>query len=141
MAVRIYDAREVSLVIAGIPIDSGFANGEFVKLEQNEEDFKMISGTDGQVTRSKIYNKSARATIRLMQTADGNASLSALRRLDLANPNGAGVGSFLLKDRSSGNVVYQAEDCWIAAPPKVSFDAEAKEREWMIDIASLDRND
>lgn len=138
---KIYDAKEVSLVIAGIPIDSGFAEGEFVKLEQNEEDFKMVVGTDGSVTRSKTNNRTAKATVRLLQTSDGNAALSALNRLDKAQPNGAGVGTFLLKDRTTGTIVYQAEHCWIAKPPTVSMDKTATPREWQVDIADLDRTD
>lgn len=138
---KVYDSKEVSLVICGIPIDSGFAEGEFVKLEQEEEDFLTVVGTDGEVTRSKSNNRTAKATIRLMQTSDGNTALSALNKLDKAQPNGAGVGSFLLKDRTNSGVVYQAEHCWISKPPAVSFDKTATPREWEIMIAAIERSD
>lgn len=138
---KIYDASEITLSIADILIDSGFAEGAFVEIEQNEEDFKMVVGTDGSVTRSKTNNKTAKVIVRLLQTSDGNARLSALRRLDLAQQNGAGVGAFLCKDRTSGTIVYQAEHCWIAKAPKVSMDKTATPREWELAIADLDRTD
>ncbi len=141
MTTKIYDSKEVSVIVAGIPVDSGYADGEFVKIEQNEEDFTMVVGTDGEVTRSKTNNKTAKVTLRLMQTADGNAALSALNRLDKAQSNGAGVGSFLVKDRTSGTIVYQASSCWISKPPSVSFDKVATAREWEITVADLDRTD
>lgn len=138
---KIYDAREVSLVISNIPIDSGFAEGAFVEVEQLEEDFKMVVGTDGSVTRSKTNNRSAKVIVRLLQTSDGNALLSALNRLDKLQPNGAGVGAFLLKDRTNGSIVHQAEHCWIAKPPKVTYEKIATPREWELAIADLDRTD
>lgn len=141
MTVKIYDSKEVSIIICGIPIDSGYADGEILKIEQDEEDFKKVTGTDGEVTRSKTNNRGARVTLRLMQTSDGNASLSALNAKDKAQAGGAGVGSFLVKDRTNGTVKYSAESCWIAKPPSVSFDKTATAREWMIDLADLTRSD
>lgn len=138
---KIYDANQVTLSVADILIDSGFAEGAFVEVEQNEEDFKIVVGTDGSVTRSKTNNKSAKVIVRLLQTSDGNAQLSALNRLDKAQPNGAGVGAFLLKDRTSGTVLYQGEHCWIAKPPKVTMDKVATPREWELAVAELDRTD
>lgn len=141
MTVKIYDAKEVTIIICGIPIDSGYAEGEILKIVQDEEDFKKVVGTDGETTRSKTNNKNARVTLRLMQTSSGNASLTALNAKDKAQPGGAGVGSFLVKDRTNDTVKYSAESCWIAKPPDVSFDQTATPREWAIDVADLDRSD
>ncbi len=141
MTTKIYDAKEVTVIICGIPIDSGYADGEFIKIAQNTEDFLPVVGTDGEVSRSKSNDKTAKVTLRLMQTSDGNAALSALNRKDKAQPNGAGVGSFLVKDRTSGTIVYQASSCWIEKPPDVSFDKTATAREWNIYVADLDRTD
>ena len=72
---KIYDATEVTLIIAGVPIESGFAEGEFVKLEPSEEAFKMVIGTDGSVTRSKTNNRTAKATVRRYQRRPARQTL------------------------------------------------------------------
>jgi len=136
----IYDAKEISCIFAGINIESGFADGEFIRIEQNEEDFQSIVGTDGSVTRFKTNNKSAKITIRLMQGSPSNAQLSALNRVDKAQPNGAGVGALTIKNRQ-GSFLHTAEKCWISAPPAVSFDKTATVREWILECADLDRTD
>ncbi len=141
MATKIYDSKEVTVIICGIPLDSGFADGEFLKVEQTSEDFTMVVGTDGEVTRSKTNDRTAKVTVRLMQTSDGNAALSALNAKDLAQSNGAGVGSFLVKDRTSGTIKYTASSCWISKPPSVSFDKTATAREWEITVGDLSRQD
>lgn len=129
--VKIYDANEVSLVVAGLIIDSGYADGEFVKFEQDSDDFSDVVGTDGEVTRSKTNDRRFTATVTLMQTSDGNSKLTALNNLDRNASNGAGVGPFLLKDRS-GTALYAASKCWVAKPPDAGFGKEASSREWKI---------
>ena len=57
MAVSTYNPDEVAIVFAGIPI-SGFADGTFLSVEQNEDSFTMQVGTDGEACRSKSNNRS-----------------------------------------------------------------------------------
>lgn len=137
---KVYDADQVSVVIAGIPIASGYADGEFVRIEQVTEDFTEKVGTDGEVTRSKTNDHRATVTIRLMQTSDGNAALSALNNADKLAPNGAGIGPFLVKDRQ-GTSLFAGDKCWVKKPPNVSFDREATEREWTLMVSDLVRLD
>lgn len=140
MSLKVYDASQVTLVFMGIVIDSGFADGEFCTIEQTEKDFDAVVGTDGEVTRTKTNNRHATIKVKLMQTSDGNAFLSALNNLDLATPGGAGVGPMLIRDRQ-GTSVYAAQHCWIAQPPNVSYDRSATPREWTLEVADLDRLD
>jgi len=137
---KIYDSKEVSIVLSGIPIDGGFAEGEFCRIEQTEEDFLMVIGTDGEVTRSKSNNASTKNILILMQSATINAALSALNNLDKSAGNGAGVGPLLIKDRQ-GVSLYAASKAWISKPPNVSFDKTATSREWEITCADLKRLD
>jgi hypothetical protein len=139
-ALKIYDANEVSVVICNIPIESGFADGEFVTIEQESNDFEDVVGTDGEVTRSKTNDQRATITVKLMQSSDANAALSALNNLDKATGNGAGVGVLLIRDKQ-GTSLYQASKCWIAKPPDVPFDKTGTAREWMIRCADLKRLD
>ncbi len=140
MGAKIYDADQVSLSFMGVPIDSGYADGEFVTVEQSEQDFTAKIGTDGEVTRSKTNNRHAVIKVKLMQSSSGNAALSAINNLDVATPGGAGVGPMLIRDRK-GTSLYTASKCWIAKPPDVSFDREATSREWQLECANLVRFD
>lgn len=132
---REYDPDQVSASVNGVPL-SGFADGEMIGVERQGDDFEDVVGTDGEVTRSKSSDNRATVTVRLMQSSPANDLLSAMRTLDKASPNGAGVGPFMLRDKQ-GRTILLAEKCWIAAPPKSSWDRTAKEREWKIRCASL----
>jgi len=140
MALKVYDANEVTVSIAGLPIESGFDDGEFVRIEQESEDFIDKVGTDGEVTRSKTNDRRATVSILLMQSSDANALLSGLNNIDRLAGNGAGVGPFLVRDRQ-GLALYAGAECWISKPPDVSFDREPTAREWTLRVASLERFD
>ena len=91
---KVYDADQVKLTVAGFAIESGFADGEFLRVEQEADDFTDVAGTDGEVTRSKTNDRRATITVLLMQTSSGNQALSALSNVDREAPNGAGFVSF-----------------------------------------------
>lgn len=131
-SLKIYDADQVSCVAFNIPIDSGYADGEFIRIQQTEKSFKSKTGTDGEVTRSKMNQKITVVTITLMQTSDSNAKLSGILNLDEAGQNGAGVGPILVRDRQ-GTSVFEAQYGWITGPPEVVYDREAEGRAWEIE--------
>lgn len=133
---KVYSADEVTLILAGILIDSGFADGEFVSVEPAADDFGDKVGADGEVARYKTNDRRATAKIKVLQTADGNTQLSALRNSDVNNPNGAGVGVFELRDRSSGALLVHADHAWIQKLPTVSRGREISENEWTIRLAN-----
>jgi len=139
-ALRIYDAQEMTCNFSGIPLESGLADGEFLRVENAEDAFMTVVGTDGEVTRSKSGNKMATVTVILMQSSSGNQALSTLHNLDIETGNGAGVGPLLIRDRQ-GTAVYAASKAWIRKAPDASFDRTATSREWAIDCADLKRLD
>lgn len=136
MGLKIYDADQISINIAGIPIIGGFADGEFLRIEKETDDFTDVVGTVGEVTRSKTKDGRATVTVILMQTADSNAVLAALSQVDRNAPNGAGVGAFLVRDRQ-GTSLYEADEIWIMKSPDATFDREATSREWICRVANL----
>lgn len=140
MGFKVYDANEVTLIIAGLPIESGYDDGEFCRIEQESDDFVDKVGTDGEVTRSKTNDRRATVAVILMQSSDGNALLSGLNNIDRLAGNGAGVGPLLIRDKQ-GTALYAAAECWISKPPNVSFDREPTAREWTIRVANLERFD
>lgn len=137
---KAYSGSDVSVYVNGILIRGGLADGEFLRIEQDTDDFTDVVGTDGEVTRSKSNDRRATATLILMQSSDDNDLLSQLSNLDRNSPGGAGVGSFQVRDQS-GRARYNAAACWISKPPSVSFGREAAPREWTIRIAKLERVD
>lgn len=133
----LYDPDQIVIVVAGIPID-GFADGEFIRIERDNNAFDDVVGTSGEVTRSKTNDHRRTITLRLMYTSRSNALLSALFNSDLNAPGGVGVGAFMLQDLVSGTTMI-AEKCWIAKDPDDPFDRTANEREWLIRVARLDK--
>jgi hypothetical protein len=140
MSCKIYDSKEVSVIFAGILIDSGFAEDTFVAIEQASDDFETVVGCDGEVTRSKTNDHRATVTVTLMQSSTLNTALSVLNNIDRKAKNGAGVGPLLIKDRN-GTSLYAASKAWVKRPPNAEFGKTAKERAWMIECADLERLD
>lgn len=129
-----YDADQVAITFGGIIIDSGFADGSFIKIEPDAQDFTYIVGTDGSVTRSKTKNQVLKVTIMLMQSSYINDKLSAVRLLDKTAPNGAGIAPFSMRDLNGTTLVAGAH-CWISALPVIENDRAAKSREWPLIVA------
>jgi hypothetical protein len=134
--IKVYDSNQVDVVFNGLTIDSGRADGTFVKIDWEADRFTDKAGADGETTRSKTNDKRATITLTLMQSSASNAALSALAALDDVAPNGAGVGPVLIKDRS-GLSLYSAPASWIARSPDAEFAAEAGTREWKIRVSGL----
>lgn len=136
--VATYSADEVTLSFAGYLIDSGFADGEFVSIEPAAEDFVVKKGADGETARAKTNNRDANVKIKLLQTSLGNDVLSQIRQLDLNGTNGAGVGVFQVRDRSSGVLLAHSDKAWIAKPPTIARAREVSEYEWTLYAANCD---
>jgi hypothetical protein len=136
---KVYSAKACSLSFANIQI-TGWADGDFIVIDNESDDYGDIQGTDGETTRYELNDDRANITITLMQSSSVNDKLSALRKLDRLAPNGAGIGSFYFKD-TQGTSEYKGEAAWIVKPPAVTFGREAKPREWKIRVAKLTRND
>ena len=133
---KIYDLQRVKIVVAGIPIQGGFSDGDVITLELSSPTFTTKIGADGDVTRSKTYNGHAKVTLALMQSSSANALLSAIHNLDRLSDNGAGVGPLMITDLG-GATLWTASKSWIAEPPKSVFAREASAREWGVETADL----
>lgn len=131
-----YNPSEIAMSFAGIPI-SGYADGEFVTIEPQGDDWSDVVGTDGEVTRARTNDRRATVTFKLMQSSTVNDLLSAIRTADLLAPNGGGVGSFELRDLQ-GTTIATAPEAWILALPQSAYDREVGAREWKIRCAYLE---
>lgn len=133
---REYDPDQIVVTFAGI-LCKGYADGSFVTLEEAQPRFTKKVGTDGEVTRSKVLDRSGKCTIKLMQSSEVNDQFSAIAQADLLAPNGAGVGALEIRD-IFGTSLHHAAEAWIAEVPKPDWDKEATAREWVIEFASIE---
>jgi hypothetical protein len=136
---RVYDPKQCAVTFANVQL-TGWADGDFITIANASDAFTAQVGTDGEVTRSRTNNNMATITIRTMQSSPVNDLLSALHRMDLLLPNGAGVAPFQLQDLN-GTSDYFAEHAWIVKAPDAKFGREAAEREWTLTAAEIDRRD
>lgn len=134
-----YSAKACSISFANILL-KGWADGDFITIDNESDGYGDTIGTDGEVTRWDMNDERANLTITLMQTSSVNDKLSALYRLDKLTPNGGGIGAFYFKD-TNGTSEYSGENAWIVKAPAATFGREAKPREWKIRVAKLERND
>ncbi len=135
MALHQYDAKQVIVIIGVVPV-SGYADGSFVSVENNEDAYTLLVGTDGEATRSRTNNNSSRITLTLQQGSLSNALLSGLHEIDKNSISGAGCFPVLIKDLQ-GTSMYAAEKAWIVKRPTAEFGREAGSREWIIETDNL----
>lgn len=135
---RVYSAAQVTISFADVLIDSGFADGEFLKIEEESDTYVDVAGADGEVAVSPTNDRRATMTLMLLQTSAGNELLSAAWNLGVANGVVA-AGDFLARDRN-GSTVFRAL-AWILKPPDVSFDRSVTSREWTFRTGQLERVD
>lgn len=134
MAAKLYDAKQVQVIVGGVAMD-GFVAGSFVEIAYNEEQYKLVVGADGQATRSRTNNLSARITIHLLQTSGSNDVLNGFFIADGESPIGA-VLPLMVKD-NSGRSLYVSESAWIVKPPDAAFDISPTDRSWIIETDAL----
>lgn len=134
MTVRTYDPKAVHIIIGGVQM-IGFADGVFVNAERDEDAFSKVTGADGEVSRAKSNNKSGSLTLTLKSTSPSNDILSGFAILDeLSN---SGVINVIIKD-SLGTTNLFAGEGWVRKSPPVEYAKEISNREWILDMASMD---
>jgi hypothetical protein len=136
-----YDVNQVTVVVADILIDGGWAEDDVIKVEPNSDDYGFVVGAGGDVGRYKTNDPVTKVTLKLMQGSTYNDLLAAKRALDMNTPGGAGIGAFLIKDRL-GRATYAGSKSFILGPPKdVTFGKGLKAREWTIIVCNSVRFD
>ena len=132
---KTYDFKQVSCIV-GASIITGFAEGDdAIAIEILSEAFTLVVGADGEATRSKSNNKSARITLKLQKSSDANDILNGYYQSDkLSN---TGVFSFLVKD-NNGRELHVAQQCYIEKAPNANYGASSGDREWVLVTNDLD---
>lgn len=129
-----HDAKQTTVSIAGIPC-SGYAKGEFIRIEVSGDDWGDEQGADGEIVRYALNETRATATLTLLASSATNDRLSELRDRDKASPNGAGVGIFEYRD-GSGRSIGKAPQAWIMGLPVKTGAIEVGTVEWKFRLAN-----
>jgi hypothetical protein len=133
-----YNPDQVSITCGGVLIQ-GFADGEFITVEQMTPSFDEVVGTDGEVARSRTSDKRLKVVIKLLQTSQSNPILSSLHNDDVNDPAGI-TFEFQMEDTLGGSIAFGAES-WVTEIPSASMDRTAKSREWEIHVANGTREE
>lgn len=135
-----YAANEVTVNVAGIPINSGRGpdgGGEFCKLEKKEDSFGFVeSEVDGDGAWYRKKGSFTTMTLTLMQSSASNDLLSALHQLDLSG--GAGEGPAFVKD-GKGTSVFVATSCRVLKTPDQTYAVEPGTNVWVIGCHGVTR--
>jgi hypothetical protein len=134
MPVNTYDASQVNVLVAGVPILDE-AEGEFLSIDRSTDAYTKTVGTRGSVARSKSTDKSGEIVITLKQTSPTNAVFTALAVAGELNDDD--IVPVLITDKSGASVHFGGE-CWIRKQPAAAYGAEITNREWIFDVASLE---
>lgn len=134
MAVYNYDPSQVIVMIGG-NLMQGFADGDFISIEREEQSFTKVVGADGFVSRAKTSNRSGTMTLTLKQTSPSNEILSDFLAQDEANANG--IFQVLIKEGTGGSRLFTATG-WVQGMPTISYGKEINDREWLIDLAEIE---
>ncbi len=134
MTVRTYDPKEVHIIIGGFEM-TGFADGTFLTISRDNDSFSKVSGADGETSRAKSNDKGGGAILSLQQTSPSNDILSGIVIADeLSN---SGVVPMIVTDSLGTTVLFSGEG-WIKKPAEVTFAKEIGNRDWNLDLASMD---
>jgi len=134
MATHSFDPKDVIIIVGGFPM-GGFADGEFMSFERNNDAFTQSVGADGDTTRVKSNDRSGSLTITLDQTSLSNDVLSGIAQLD--EKANAGLVPILVKEKNGTSTLF-AGNGWVQKMPVMSFGKETTTRVWIIAMAETE---
>lgn len=134
MAVHTVDPKNVIISVGGVNI-SGFADGTFLEITADTQQFTKVIGADGFATRVKTNNYGGVLTITLAQSSPSNDVLSALLNADRVS--NSGVVPILIRDITGTTIIFSASG-WIQQLPDTAYGNTINNRAWVFDLAEMD---
>ncbi len=117
---KTYSPKEVDIIIGTTIVE----NWESITVALDEDEWTLVSGADGEVTRTENANKLGTITLSTKQASEANLLLSAQ----------AVAGSIIpitIRDKN-GYSIHSIAEGVIAKRPDAEYGKEAGDREWMI---------
>lgn len=132
---NLYDGTDGNLVIAGIPIESGFPPDKpFLDIEMRGKVSETTVGSDGSTCVNRLHDRSATVKVSLQAASNGNDKLAALYTAFI-NKKG-GIGPFLFQDLS-GRAIFEGKKIVPTGWPKQGFGAKREDVEWEFTVTEL----
>jgi len=132
---KTYDPKNVQIIMGGAPI-TGFADGTFINVSFDEDQYTKTVGADGEVSRAKTNNHTSTITLTLKQTSGSNDVLSAFYNADKLND--AGAVPLMIKEIGSGRTLAFTQAAWVQKLPDVGYSKDVEDRAWTIATAQMD---
>lgn len=123
-----YDPAKVSVIVGGSRME-GFADGSFVEISRDTDEFTDAAGADGEVARSKQNDTRGTITLTLLQTSLSNTVLSGLAKSGAVVP-------VLVSELGSGST-YDSDNAWVMKMADSAFSKNIETRQWRIRCAKL----
>lgn len=95
---KTYDAKDIILIVGGLPIDAGRDAGNFLSIAADTPEYTKTVGADGEVVVNRSNDRSRNVTITLMQSSLSNAALSGFLSTDRIAEGGVGY-PFIMRHR------------------------------------------
>lgn len=125
----VYSANAITLNVATQSIESGRGTDEFLRIEQQEDDFSHTEGIDGEGAWNELASRYTIITVTLLQTAAGNGVLWAIHE---ASKLAGGLPVPLYVADRKGTSKLVATEAMILKNPDETFAKEAGTVQWMI---------
>lgn len=129
MTLKVFDAKNVTVVLADIPIKEGLAADGFLTISPEGDAFGDELGADGEVVRYATHERRYTVELTLMNSSKHHQQLSALHGADVNATGGAGIGAMFVKD-NNGASLLAAPQCWIQKAPDLTFASERGTSTW-----------
>ncbi len=127
----VYNANQVAALVAGLPIDSGRGDDEFVAISQSEDDVTYKGGVDGSGTVSVNNSRPTEVTLTLMRTSKGNAVLSGIHKAAKSTGSKVAVVPMAVTDLGSNGDLFVSAECVIKKFPDESYAKETNTVQWV----------
>lgn len=122
-----YDPRKVRLIFAGIPAHRGIVVGTFITVERTRPSYRLLKGTDGEGTRIRTQDSSARVQLTVRSGSGINDALSLVSAADELT---ATMALPLYLTDLTGRSKYIAPIAFLEAPADPSFSTSEGANTW-----------
>lgn len=123
-----YSPKDVNISFFGIAIE-GFAPDSFIRARRNSDILNETVGASGELSLTRVADKTGEIEIELMQTAESNLLLSGLMYAMEFDGGVIPVGELMIQD-PSGSALVIASNAYVKSMPEVELGAEQSSRTW-----------
>ena len=123
-----YDPADVHVIWGALPVTQGIVKGTFVTIERNKPSWTLIKGTDGEGTRVRTNDFSARVQLTVRRGSWVNDALSGSSRSD--DLTGVFTVPLSIKD-GNGRSLHFAPFAFLESPADVEYSDQEGAITWV----------